>query len=199
MSARRWGGLVALLALQLLSACTSLPPATPTIAREHIGYYQAEGRFALSARQGEQNAQQASGRLRWTHYATNTDELLLMNPLGHGIAELSIEPDHSRLLADNGREYLATEPETLLREVLGELGSQLPLRALPRWLLGRGDVRQRDIHGRPLRIEENGWHIDYSYDDDTPDAPPARLNLRHQDHAAQIDLRLRIESWRTEP
>ena len=43
---------------------------------------------------------------------------------------------------------------------------------------------------------EAGWQVDYAYADDTPDALPERVTLRRAD---EIELRLRIEEWKTAP
>lgn len=181
----------------LLAGCSTLPPAdTPLPPRSALGAFTVEGRFALNSREPGQDAQQASGRLRWTQRSGERAEILLMTPLGHGVAEMELAPGASRLRTDDGREYRADDGERLLHEVTGQ---HLPLSRLADWLRGRGPVQESDVHGRPLQIAENGWQIRYSYDDETPEALPARLQLRHTGPALQVDLRLRLETWRTDP
>ena len=78
-------------------------------------------------------------------------------------------------------------------------GQRLPVRQLPGWLLGRAGTTAHvtsDSAGRPTRLYEAGWQIDYSYPDDTPGALPTLVSLRRD---SEIDLRLRIEEWRTAP
>ena len=113
-----------------------------------------------------------------------------------GLARLDSRPGEARLETGDGRRFVADDPEQLLFDVLGQA---LPVRQLPRWLLGRtsaDDQLQRDPQGRPSRLEEAGWRIDYSYDDEAPGSLPSRLHLRQGEH---IDLRLRIEEWKSAP
>ena len=67
---------------------------------------------------------------------------------------------------------------------------------MPEWLLGRGTSAQveNDTDGRPLRLLESGWQVDYAYADSTPDALPERVTLSRGN---EIELRLRIEEWKT--
>ena len=55
---------------------------------------------------------------------------------------------------------------------------------------------ESDAAGRPARLHEAGWQIDYFYDDNRPDALPARL---HISRPGEIELKLRIEEWRALP
>ena len=76
---------------------------------------------------------------------------------------------------------------------------RLPVARLPGWLTGRaaGDARlEADPFGRPARLNEAGWQVDYFYDDNRPDALPARL---HISRPGEIELKLRIEEWRALP
>jgi outer membrane lipoprotein LolB len=66
------------------------------------------------------------------------------------------------------------------------------------WLLGRGTQAQiaADTLGRPAQLSEAGWQVDYAYADDAPGALPERLTLSRAD---TLELRLRIERWKTTP
>ncbi|WP_371324336.1 lipoprotein insertase outer membrane protein LolB [Dechloromonas sp. ZY10] len=181
----------------LVGGCSTLPPGEmPLPPRSQLVAFSVEGRFALTSRPPDAAAQQASGRLRWLQQAPGQAEILLMTPLGQGIAEITIRPQRSHLRTDDGREYAAADSETLLREVTGH---SLPLRRLADWLRARGPVVASDRHGRPLKIAENGWQISYDYADEDPDALPQRLDLQSHSGQQQIDLRLRLETWRSEP
>ncbi|MGB5008787.1 MAG: lipoprotein insertase outer membrane protein LolB, partial [Candidatus Dechloromonas phosphoritropha] len=71
-----------------------------------------------------------------------------------------------------------------------------PVRQLPGWLLGRGGATANvssDSAGRPTRLVDAGWQIDFSYPDDNPGALPTLVSLRRGD---EIEIRLRIEEWR---
>lgn len=113
-----------------------------------------------------------------------------------GLAEIERTPTFSRLKTGDGRTIESDDAEDLLEQATGQ---RLPIARLPGWLLGRpgpGGRLERDADGRPLRLSEAGWQIDYFYDDEAPESPPARLNLRHDN---DIELRLRIEEWKDQP
>jgi outer membrane lipoprotein LolB len=78
-------------------------------------------------------------------------------------------------------------------------GYPLPVSRLAGWLLGReaaDGALSRDASGRPLRLREAGWQIDFLYADETPAALPFRLNINRAD---EVMLNLRIEEWRDAP
>lgn len=183
-----------LFATSLLAACTSLPPAR-LAARDDIRDFVLEGRFALRVTLPGQAVQNSGGRLTWTHQQ-RSDRVLLASPLGYGLAEIETTPEISRLRTAEGKTSESTDPDALIEEVTGQ---RLPVSRLPAWLLGRSGGHARiesDPHGRPTRLSEDGWQIDYSFADDSPSALPSRLTLsRH----GEIELRLRIEEWRDTP
>ena len=183
-----------LLAGSLLAGCASVPPpALP--ARQQISDFSLEARFALRVTRPEQAPQSAGGRLSWTHQ-NGGDRVLLASPLGYGLAEIETTPTLSRLRTADGKTSESADPDALIEEVTGQ---RLPVSQLPSWLLGRsgGDARiENDAHKRPARLVESGWQVDYSYADDLPGALPAGLTLSHGN---AIELRLRIEEWRTQP
>lgn len=191
---RRLPRLAGLVAGILLSACSTLPrPALPERAAWQD--FSLTARFALTSRQPDGAEQKAGGRLDWRHQ-NDEDEILIANPIGIGLARLDSRPGKARLETGDGRQFVADDPEQLLRDVLGQA---LPVRQLPHWLLGRASVDgrlQRDPQGRPIRLEEAGWRIDYRYEDEAAGSLPSGLHLRQGEH---IDLRLRIEDWKSAP
>ena len=72
------------------------------------------------------------------------------------------------------------------------------MRQLSGWLLGRGAQAQvaADALGRPAQLSESGWQVDYASADDDPGALPERVTLRRTE---TLELRLRIENWKTAP
>ncbi len=187
-------GIALLLAGSLLAGCATIPPA-PLPSRQSVRDFALDGRFALRATQPDQPAQSASGRLAWTH-KNQIDRILLANPLGYGVAEIESGPDISRLRLADGKISESTDPDSLIEEVTGQ---RLPVARLPAWLLGRSGGRAQIEHdplGRPLRLLEDGWQIDYIYDNDAPDALPGRLTLSNGNG---LELRLRIEEWKDSP
>ena len=186
--------LLCLAASVLLSACSTLSrPALPE--RTTWQDFSLTARFALTSRQPGETEQKAGGRLDWRHQ-NEEDEILIANPIGIGLARLDSRPGEARLETGDGRRFVANDPEQLLLDVLGQ---PLPVRQLPHWLLGRAGADgqlERDPQGRPNRLEEAGWRIDYSYDDEAAGSLPSRLHLRQGE---RIDLRLRIEEWKSAP
>lgn len=178
----------------LLAGCTSLPPS-PMPSRDKVGDFALEARFALRVSLPEQPPQSSGGRLSWTH-KNGDNHVLLSSPLGYGMAEIDTTPVLSRLRTGAGKTHESSDPETLIEEVTGQ---RLPITPLPAWLLGRANHSaqiERDERLRPTRLHEDGWQIDYTYDDETPGALPARLTLRRDQ---EIELRLRIEEWKESP
>ena len=183
----------ALLAGGLLAGCASVPPEQ-SVPRDRVRDFALEARFALRISQPDKPPESSGGRLDWEH-KNGRDRILIANPLGVGIAEIETGPALSRLHSGDGRYHESSDPDALIEQVTGQ---RLPIRQLPGWLLGRGDPAQidNDANGRPARLQEAGWQVDYAYADDAPDALPERVTLRR---ASEIELRLRIEAWKTAP
>ena len=184
----------ALLASSLLAACASAPQG-PLAPRDQIGDFALEARFALRVSLPDKPPESSGGRLEWEHRNGN-DRILISSPLGVGVAEIDVGPTRGRLRTADGQLRESADADALMAEVTGQ---RLPVRLLPGWLLGRAgstSVVTSDSAGRPARLYEAGWQIDYSYPDDTPGTLPTLVTLRRD---SEIDLRLRIEEWRTAP
>jgi len=188
-----------LLAAGLLTGCAGLSPAAlspiPLSPRDQIRDFSLSGRFALRVTLPGEKAQSSGGRLTWTHL-NRSDRVLLASPLGYGLAEIETTPELSRLKTAEGKTRESDDPDALIEEVTGQ---RLPVTRLPAWLLGRGGGEARietDPLGRPGRLHEAGWQVDYSYDDATPAALPARLTISRN---GEIELKLRIEEWKETP
>lgn len=186
--------LLTLAAAVLLGGCATAP-IPPLAARHVVADFALEGRFALRATPPSGEPQSSGGRLSWQHRDV-AERILLATPLGIGIAEIEVTPGLSRLHTADGREYSATDPDQLLEQVTGQ---SLPVGRMSAWLLGRSidqTPATLDASGRPQHMDDAGWQIDYTYDDEHPDTLPARITLRRGN---EIELRLRIEEWRTTP
>lgn len=186
--------LVPLLACALLAACaTTLPEKLP--ARSEVRDFALEARFALRVSPPDRPPESSGGRLDWQH-RNGDNRILVSSPLGIGIAEIDTGPGISRLRTADGQTRESPDPDALIEEITGQ---RLPVRRLPYWLLGRADNGSRlekDDSGRPLRLTEAGWQIDYAYADPTPEALPELVTLRRD---GGLELRLRIEEWRVAP
>ena len=124
------------------------------------------------------------------------DRVLLASPLGYGLAEIDITPQRSTLRTGDGQESESSDPEELITTATG---LPLPVSRLPAWLLGRSGSAatvEPDARGRPGRLIESGWQIDYAYDNDRAAALPARLTIIRP---GEVELKLRIEEWRETP
>lgn len=179
----------------LLAGCATSPAIVAGLPeRSAIKDFAVEARFALRRERPHAAPESASGRLSWRHSGGN-DRILVADPFGQGIAEVDRWTEGARLRTRDGQLREAGDAAALLAQGTGYL---LPIADLPAWLLGRpgpGGRLEKDAGGRPLRLSEAGWQIDYAYDD-AADALPARLTLRRGD---ELELRLRIEEWRNLP
>lgn len=185
--------LLLLLAAIWLAACASLPPP-PSSGRTNSRHFALQARFTLKALDAIGEWQSAAGRLDWLHQSDG-DRILLATPLGSGLAEITIHPGKAELRTADGKSWDGEDAESVLQQATGQT---LPLQQLPTWLLGqagRGEL-QRDQAGRPTRLLDGDWRIEYGYDGDDGDAIPGRLTIFR---AGNLELRLRIEEWRALP
>ncbi len=184
----------AVLACSLLAACVSVPPEL-LAPRDQIGDFALAARFALRVSVPDGPPENSGGRLEWEHRNGN-DRVLIFSPLGVGVAEIDVGPGRGRLRTADGQLRESADADALMEVVTGR---RLPIRQLPNWLLGRSGgaaIVTSDSAGRPARLSEAGWQIEYAYPDDTPGALPKLVSLRRD---GEIDLRLRIEEWRAAP
>jgi len=182
----------------LLAACTTPMLVPEQSNRLAVKDFAIDARFALrveSTAATGGSGQNVSGRLLWRHSA-NSDYWLFSTPLGQAVAELESGAGGARLKQAGGEERRAADAGTLLRDLFGY---ELPVSRLPFWLLARPQsVSSLDLdgQGRPRQLTENGWQVAYAYDDENPNALPARLTVRRE---GEIELRLRIEEWQFKP
>jgi outer membrane lipoprotein LolB len=182
-----------LLLVGFLAGCAPLPPAGPVPerpARESIQSYALQARFSIKAGNEGQ-----SGRMAWNHRPEG-DKVLFLSPLGQGVATLESDAAGARLDTADGRNMSAASPDELAEQVLGR---SLPLRRVPRWVLGLAGPDaslSRDQTGRALEIREDGWRVDYvSYENDKPQALPQLLRISRDD----LEMKLRIDAWSLSP
>lgn len=190
MSAYRTAGL--LLCALLLVSCAELPssPDRASPKRSELLAFSLEGRFSL--RHEDTNY---SGHLSWRHDGAN-NELFLVSPFGQGIAEIVTSDRGARLTTSDGKVYSEADAETLTKQVLGYT---LPLAKLTDWVRAQGvadGVAERDDQGRPLRMRNDDWRVDYGYGSDDPDALPDRI---FAERLGGFELRLRIDEWNPLP
>ena len=150
--------------------------------------FQLEARFSVT-----NESERYSGKLSWRH-AEAADELRIMSPFGQVVAEIEVRPGRATLLAADRQRHEAVDAQTLTRQVLGY---PLPIERLADWVLAQpapSATVARDALGRPLRIVESDWQVEYDYAGAAPDALPERLRVSR---VGGPELLLRIEEWTT--
>ena len=188
---------VLLLALLLLSACATVPPA-PEPVREfaaHAKRVEALAGWALRGR-AALTTPQDSGTLAvdWRQVG-EAYRIELRAPLGAGSVRLSGDQAGVLLQTSDGEEAFARTPGGLLQAYTGY---QLPVEALRYWLLGvpvpdyAADQRFGD-EGLLDELEQLGWQIDYrGYGQYGELALPTKIFLRNEDG---IDVRVVVQRW----
>jgi outer membrane lipoprotein LolB len=172
----------ALAVVAAVAGCAQLAPM-PSGSPE-TGGFELSGRVAV--RYGQESA---TGRVQWRH-GEASDDLLITNPLGQGVARLTRARGEVELRTSEGREYRAGDAEALTQKVLGW---RLPLEGLPQWVRaqprpGRPAEVERDPSQRVTVMRQDDWRIDY---EDYAGERPSRMRLSRPD----LEIRLIIESW----
>ena len=170
---RPW--LACLVAL-LLAACAESPPlsAVPLTLGPPLQRLAAEGRISL--RQGDRRDHL---RFRWEH-TPGSDVVLLMSPLGQGMAELARDSTGARLTQPNQPVIAADTLPQLAQRVVGV---PLPLEAMADWLRG----------ARPaLNGEVDGWRVIIS---ETSAFRQGRLLRVMEASREDVEFKLIVDDW----
>ncbi|ABM61767.1 lipoprotein insertase outer membrane protein LolB [Halorhodospira halophila] len=195
----RWSPrlLAGLLAALVLSGCALLVPEDEREAqyeafleeRAELRDWSVAGRAALRA-EGEA----VSLSLRWEQrgevYTIN-----LSGPFGAGAVRIEGQPGRVTLRDGAGQSATAQSPEELLA---AQTGHQLPVTALRDWIVGRPadglevDELSLDRVGRPDRLEQAGWRVDFQgwTDVDGVDLP-SRVDLTR----GSTQMRVALSGW----
>lgn len=187
---RRWSGCRTALdvaALCLLAACGSLR-IDGAVREGALQRYDVDGRFMA-----RQDGRSLTGRLSWQHRDAE-DVVLLQDPLGRGLAELSRGPWGAELRLASGEVRRAADGDALVAELSGVA---VPVAEIGAWLSGRVEaagVVERDAAGRVVRLERNGWQVDYRYGDGDP--LPERITAARP---GGPEVRLSVDRWEILP
>lgn len=160
----------------VLAACAEMPEVSAVVQTlgPPLSRFTAEGRISL--RQGERRDHV---RFRWEHGA-QSDVMLLMSPLGQGVAELTRDASGARLVQPN---QATVEAGTLPELTQRVLGAPLPLEAMADWLRG----------ARPaLSGEVDGWRVLIS---DTVAFRQSRLLRVLEARREDVELKLIVDEW----
>jgi outer membrane lipoprotein LolB len=178
-----------LIGLILLAGCAAIPPAPPINqpAQLESAPFALNGRIAVN----QQGTRHSAG-LRWTHQ-TQTDEILLLAPLGKTLARAYRDAQQATL-EQGGKHYQAENVEALMQQVLGW---HLPLNGLHYWVLGlpAADSQahiERDERGQIILLQQDGWSVRYlRYGGTNANSLPTRLQLTRDG----LQVQLLIDEW----
>jgi outer membrane lipoprotein LolB len=164
------------LAALLLTGCAEFPPVSdlPLTLGPPLQRLTAEGRISL--RQGERRDHV---RFRWEH-TPESDVVLLMSPLGQGVAELTRDVRGARLTQPNQAVIAADSLSQLAQRVFG---APLPLEALADWLRGARPALSGNVEG---------WRVMIS---DTSAFRQSRLLRVMEVSREDVDFKLVVDDW----
>lgn len=146
------------------------------------------GRVAVKSGSGSWQA-----RLSWRqvdeHYAIN-----FQSPFGQLLARLMGDDSGVSLYLPDDQVLTSEDPRKLLRE---QLGWEVPVAGLRKWVTGvpaEGDISAKSIDGkgRLLRLDQQGWSIDFARYVSIQDLDmPGKVRLERDD----VSIRLVIDRW----
>ena len=179
---------VTALAVLLLAGCASQATrGLSAVPRPVVPAFELEGRLAAS--DGERAA---NGSLTWSH-SPAADEWTVYSPLGQIVGQLVRTPRGAMLLTADGRTEQADDADAILPRLLGV---PAPIDGLQHWVQAStrpgARVLRVDDMGRPTRIADAGWIIDYTeYAGPAADAAPRRIDAAW----GEARIRLVIDQW----
>ena len=141
-----------------------------------------------------------SASIDWQQKGTQY-AIRLYGPLGSESVSIHGGPKQITLTRSNGRRVSATSPEML---ILQELGYEIPVSGLQYWLKGipaplkLTHAPRLDAQGRLLRLEQNGWVINYiAYKNYGDLSVPHKIELEHftQKHPHRAKLKFVFQQW----
>lgn len=171
-----------------LVGCASRPPQPVYTNPVLPAHWEAEGKAAV------RNDKRGSNLyFTWTQSGADY-RIIVRGPLGLGRAELNGRPGEVRLLADGmEKEVSASSPEELLEMVVRR---RAPVSHALHWMKAEPATARaritRDELGRPQRIREDGWTVDYLEWSEEAPRLPRRLSVEGPDGRATVVIGL----WR---
>lgn len=181
--------------LAILAGCATAPVTKAPEVSVKAAPVPAVREFDLAGRVAVRYQEQGfSANLDWQH-GEKTDQLLILNPLGQGIAQISRDDNGVHLKTADRRELSANDAEALTQQVLGW---RLPLKGLGYWAVGAVapgpvNILERDTAGRLARIEQDGWSIAYrDYRNVNGVDLPTRIELVRP----ELEIKLVVDNWR---
>jgi outer membrane lipoprotein LolB len=186
--------LLSLSAVGALAGCASLPVPRPLSAAAQGAAQGTQDAFAFSGRIAVvENDHNTSGGIHWRHEGAR-DDILLLTPLGQGVAQIVNDADGATLRTNDDKVYRAPDAEQL---TLNVTGWRIPVSGLVFWLRGLPQPgsaahEERDGKGRLLRVTQDNWKIEYpAYFDAPEDRLPRRVVLTRP----EFELKLVVDNW----
>jgi outer membrane lipoprotein LolB len=184
----------ALLACALaLAGCAAPAPRTTLERPAGVTGADLPSAFDLAGRIAVREKERGfSGSLRWQHRPEG-DELLLLTPLGQGVAQILRRPGEARLITGESQ-HVAPDAEGLTEQLLGW---RLPLAGLAWWALGSNSPAspstvELDGEGRVVRLMQDGWEIRYPrYVGVQGRELPGSLAASRE----ELEIRLSVDEW----
>ena len=153
-------------------------PQSAVVLGPPVERFIAGGRLAL--RQGERRDHV---RFEWRH-TPHGDNVLLMTPLGSGLAELTRDAHGASLIQPNRPTVSASSLSELTQQALG---MSLPLESLSDWMRGASNR---------LTAEIDGWRVEVTQTQSLAiAAQPHRLVRILQAQQAEMELKLVVDEW----
>ena len=200
----RWNflplSLAGLLALALLAGCATVKPGSVDLAARNERYldrrqaieavtsWSLEGRLAV---RDENDG--GSGYFSWKQSDEST-RMDFHGAMGRGAWRLVADAQGAVLELSDGSSYRASTVDELVRSRLGWL---IPIDALASWVKGiaaPGDEADRELDeaGKLLRLQQQGWVIDYGrYQVVDRVSLPSKMTARQQ----QRYVKLAVKNW----
>ena len=193
----------------LLSACAGPAvrgPAPPALSPAAVEVAQAaresalreQADWSLSGRIALSNGRNGgSGRIEWRQNGDRY-EVALSAPVTRQSWRLSGDAAGARLEGLEGGTRRGPDAAALLREATGW---EIPVAALSDWVRGlraqgQGPAELRyGADGRPARIEQGGWSIDYRWPEDQGPVLPSRLDAVR----GEAKVKLIVDEWQLPP
>ena|SRR3990167_4987379 len=182
-----------LLALSLLSACTTLMPSIPTNWPQHsaqlknFNTWTASGTMSITT-----SKQHLQSHFNWQQNRGNYN-INWWGPLGCYHYQLQGAPAHVKLTTVEGKTYTAHSPEQLL---VNTLNMHLPVSNLQSWIKGLPDPisawhGQWDNQGNLIYLSQQGWTLIFSNYTYYGTNLPTQIIAKNP----EIRLKLVIKEW----
>jgi outer membrane lipoprotein LolB len=160
----------------LIAACAGLPQQSSDtlVLGPPLQRFTAGGRISL--RQGDRRDHL---RFSWEH-APGSDVVLLMSPLGQGLAEMTRDAAGVRLVQPN---QAVISADTLPQLAQRAFGTPVPLDAVAEWMRGAQPALRGDV---------DGWRVVIS---DTSAFRQRRLPRVMEASRDDVEFKLIVDDW----